>query len=105
MSSLWEKAKVAEPIGLDDAQNFGAFVLNTGEITILSMTPAEDFEINTNVVQGWKLILMDDEEILGDLDYFVALARLKSRAIDEQNGSLLINACTRDDLEKLLDNS
>ncbi len=98
----WNNAQVAEPINWDGAEHFGAFVLNTNQATIFSMTPAEDFEINTNVIQGWRLVFVDGEEILGDLDYFVALARLKRNTLDEQNGSMLIKALSRQELQQTL---
>lgn len=104
MSSLWESARVAEPMGLSEAEHSGAFILNTGESTILSQSPAEDFEINTNVIQGWKIIFVDAEQTIGELDYEDALKKLQPYQLDQQNGSLLIKALSRAEVDKLLEN-
>lgn len=102
MSSLWETAKVAEPMGLDESEHAGTFIINTNEATILSLNPAEDFEINTNVVQTWRIMFVDDERVFGELDYATTITKLRPFQLDAQNGSILVRPLTHEEIESLL---
>lgn len=100
----WSEATVAEPVGFaDEAMNtVGAFTLQSGKYTILSLSPAEDFELNTDIIQSWKIVFQNsDREILGDGDYFRTINALKKHILDQQNGSLLVNKLTDDELHEL----
>lgn len=103
-SDQWLEATVAEPLGFaDDFLNtVGALVLRAETPTILSLSPAEDFELNTDIIHQWKLIFQaNDGQILGDANYATAIKELQPYIIDQQNGSLLVRALSDEELEEL----
>lgn len=98
----WANATVAEPMGFvdDELNTVGALTLRAGTLTILSLSPAEDFELNTDIIHTWKLVFQaSDGRIIGDADYYLALQELKNFIQDQQNGSLLLHPLTDDELE------
>lgn len=100
----WSEAAVAEPIGFVDENlhTVGAITLKAGAPLILSLSPAEDFELNTDIIHDWKIVFQTtDHEILGDADYTRALRELKNYVLDQQNGSLLVQALTDDELHEI----
>lgn len=100
----WREAIVAEPAGFVDEEmhTVGAVTLRSGVYTILSLSPGEDFELNTDIIQEWKIVFQTSEnEILGDADYSRTINSLKHHVLDQQNGSLLINKLTDDELHQL----
>lgn len=100
----WHEAIIAEPAGFADENmnTVGVFTLKSGVLTILSLSPGEDFELNTDIIQKWKIVFQNSEnEILGDADYFQTINALAKHVLDQQNGSLLINRLTDDELYEL----
>lgn len=104
LSEVWRTATVAEPIGfVDEAMNtVGAFTLTSDTPIILSFSPAEDFELNTDIIHQWKVVFQTSQgEVLGDANYEQVLNELKPYILDQQNGSLLIRALTDDEISDL----
>lgn len=80
----------------------GAFSITDGMPLIFSLDPARDFEVSDRDVEGWKLVFVTTTgDMLGMSGYFKALGKLKPYILDEQNGSILVRALTRDELEDL----
>lgn len=101
----WGTARVAEPIGITNNTNtnLGAFRVVADIPTILSVDPAQDFELNTDIIEGWKMIFMSpDADILGEADYLPALEALNPYIIDQQNGSLLIRALSIPEIDDVI---
>lgn len=101
----WANAVVAEPLGFVDEQlnTVGALTLRANTPTILSLSPAEDFELNSDIIHQWKIVFQaDDGQVLGDADYHRTINELKPYIKDQQNGSLLIQPLSNDDLEEIL---
>lgn len=101
LAAVWRSAIVAEPMGFaDEALNtVGAFTLSSGQPTILSLDPAADFELNTDIIHQWKIVFQTSQlEVVGDTDYQRALSELQPFVLDQQNGSLLLRALTDDEL-------
>ena len=97
----WSKAQVVEPLGFVDDQlhTVGALVLRADTPVILSLNPGEDFELNTDIIQQWKMVFQNSVgEVIGDADYHLAIKELQDFILDQQNGSLLIRALTDDEL-------
>ncbi len=100
----WNAATVAEPMGFvdEDLNTVGAFTLASDTPTILSLSPAEDFELNTDIIHQWKIVFQNSQnEILGDADYELTIKELRPFILDQQNGSLLIRALNDDELSDL----
>lgn len=100
----WRTATVAEPMGfVDENMNtVGAFTLASNTPTILSLSPAEDFELNTDIIHQWKIVFQNSQgEVLGDASYEFTIKELQSFILDQQNGSLLIRALSDDELSDL----
>lgn len=101
----WNQAHVAEPAGFvdEDLNTVGVFTLKAGTPTILSLSPGEDFELNTSIIHHWKLLFQaSDDGILGDANYDQALKELTPYVIDQQNGSILIKALSDVELDEIL---
>lgn len=105
LQSAWNEAIVAEPTGSID-QNLnatGVVILLANTFTILSTNPGEDFELNTDIIHNWKIVFENsNDEVIGEADYFLALAVLKPHILDQQNGSLLIDRLSDEELHKVL---
>ena len=104
LQAEWSRAIVAEPIGFVDESlhTVGAVTLKSGIVTILSLSPGEDFELNTNIIHDWKIVFQtSDSEVLGDADYRRAIKELKPYILDQQNGSLLVRAFDDNELHEL----
>lgn len=103
----WGTAEVANIMSAANQasnQSFAVFTIKAGTDTIYSLKPDEDYEVNTNSIDGWKMIfLSDDEKILGDADYFTVIEQLKPYTLEQNNNSVLIRKLTSEELEKLLE--
>lgn len=106
LAELWRQAQVVEPLEFDYeelASSVGAFCLHTGAPAILSLDPAEDFELNTDIIMSWKLVFQKPNgEVISDLPYDVALQALKNHTLDQQNGSVLIRALTAEETQEII---
>ncbi len=106
LAKLWQTAQVAEPLGFDSEQinsSVGVICLRANTPTIISLNPAEDFELNTDIINSWKLIFQNaEDEILGDIPYAELLPKLQPYILDQQNGSVLVQALSVDELLDLV---
>ncbi len=104
IAKTWVEAKVLEPLGFVDEEmhTVGAVVLGANIPTILSLDPGADFELNTDIIQQWKIVFQNSEgEVLGDADYTQTLRELREYIVDQQNGSVLVRALSDDELYEL----
>ncbi len=104
LPDIWREAIVVEPVGFADEamHTVGAFTLKSDTYTILSLSPGEDFELNTDIIQDWKIVYQSSTgEILGDADYFRTINALQKHVLDQQNSSILIDKLTDDELHEL----
>lgn len=70
---------------------------------ILSLDPAEDFELNTNLITEYRLVFQNArKETIGTCDYFDALDILAPYTIASQNGSILLSPLTSDEMQQLI---
>ncbi len=103
----WGTAQVAEPVATQDSSHhtISAFRVVAGVPTILSLDPAEDFELNTDIIQAWQIVFESSAgDVLGEADYFRTLEILQPYILDQQNGSLLIRGLSVSEIEQILTN-
>ncbi len=104
LTQAWSKAKVVEPLGFvdDNFHTVGALVITADEPLILSLNPGADFELNTDIIHEWKVVFQTSNgEVLGDATYSVFLQEIQPFVKDQQNGSILINALSDNDITEL----
>lgn len=100
----WLIAPISEPIGYVDsnAQTIGIIVITANTPFILSLDPGADFELNTDIIQSWMAVFQNSEgEVLGDTNYTNLLKEIHPYILDQQNGSILIQSLTDDELADL----
>lgn len=105
LSQIWQETHVANLMAIANPETgteTGAFSITDNLPLIFSLDPARDFEVSNRDVDGWKLVFTTSNgEMLGMTGYFKALSKLKPYILDEQNGSILIRALSREELEEL----
>lgn len=105
----WGTAEVANIMSATNQasnQSFAAFTIKAGTDTIYSLKPDEDYEVNTNSIDGWKMIfLSENEEVLGDADYFTVIEQLKPYTLEQNNNSVLVRKLTSEEFKKLLEDT
>lgn len=101
----WGTAEVASVLtanDIDDEKTYAAFAIKPNTDIIYSLNPSEDYEINPNTIDGWKMIFFDEEgETMGDADYFTTLNQIKAYIIEEYNNSIVTKKLTQDELEQV----
>jgi len=105
----WGTAEVASVLIANDTESanpYATFALKPNTDIIYSLDPSEDYEINPNTINGWKMIFFDEGgETLGDADYFVVLDQLKPYIIEQYNNSIVTKKLTQDELEQVFQKS
>lgn len=83
---------------------FGAFTLTEDTITALPLNPRESFKVDNKEVAEWKLGLFSitEDKVLGTLEYYEALEKLKKYSIGEKEGYLITNPLTLIEQQELL---
>lgn len=83
---------------------FGSFALTEDVITALPINPRETYKVEGKGVTEWQLCLVSitKDEIIGTLEYYEALNRLKNYSIGEKNGFLITNPLTLQEQQELL---
>ncbi len=101
----WEDAYTAAPkfYRQPDGTPFGAIALTENTKTILPKNPQAEYAVDGQPVSQWQLLLVSTTKdgILGNCDYFEALARLKSQALDTNAQSILVRGLSLEELEAL----
>ena len=100
----WENAYKANPqfYAKDDGKPFGAFALTEGTETILPKSP--NYAVDGNAITEYRLMLVSTtkDAVIGDVDYSVALSKLESYKLDENDNSILLRGLSLNEMEGLI---
>ncbi len=82
----------------------GSFALTEGVITALPLNPREQFKVDNKEVVEWKLCLVSitEDKVIGMLEYYETLEKLRSYSIGEKDDYLIINPLTLSEQQELL---
>lgn len=83
---------------------FGAFALTEGVITALPLNPREIYKVDNKEVVEWELCLVSttEDKVIGTLEYYETLKKLRSYSIGEKDNHLIINPLTLSEQQELL---
>ncbi|MBR4556745.1 MAG: DUF4299 family protein [Clostridiales bacterium] len=102
----WEEAYTANPkfYGKPGSEPFGALALTEVTRTVLPKDPKSRFTNEGSKVSDWKLVLVSltTEEVVGDCDYYDALAKLDGYVLDSNEDSILVRGLNQRELAALL---
>lgn len=102
----WGNAYVGNPnfYNGNDGKPFGAFALTEDTLTSLPKNPKLLYKVDNTEVNEWKLMLVSttNNGILGDIDYYVAINKLKKFVIEEKDNQILIKGLSLKELSELL---
>ena len=72
-------------------------------MTALPKEPQRLYQVGNTVVTDWRLMMLsEDEEELGDTDYFTGIAQLKKHTVAESENHILIKELSVKKLFKIL---
>jgi hypothetical protein len=101
----WSRAYFAAPkfYGKPDGAPFGAIALTEGTETVLPKAPQKESAVDGKSVADWKIVLVSTTKdcVIGDSDYFCALAKLKNYVQDTNDDAVLIRALSLEELEAI----
>ena len=101
----WSRAYFAAPkfYGKPDGAPFGAIALTEGTETVLPKAPQKEYAVDGKPVADWKIVLVSTTKdcVIGDSDYFCALAKLKNYVQDTNDDAVLIRALSLEELEAI----
>ena len=101
----WSRAYFAAPkfYGKPDGAPFGAIALTEGTETVLPKAPQKEYAVDGKPVADWKIVLVSTTKdcVIGDSDYFCALAKLKNYVQDTNDDAVLIRALLLEELEAI----
>lgn len=101
----WSRAYIAAPkfYGKPDDTPFGTIALAEGTETVLPKAPQKEYAVDGKAVADWKVVLVSTTKdcVIGDCDYFRALAKLKNYVQDTNDDSVLIRALSLEELEAI----
>lgn len=101
----WSNAYIATPkfYGKPDGALLGAIALTEGTETILPKLPQNEYRVDGNVVDEWKLVFVSTtkDTIIGDADYFTALQNIEKYALDSKKDRILIKGLSLSELESI----
>ena len=101
----WRRAYFAAPkfYGKPDGALFGAIALTEGTETVLPKAPQKEYAVDGKPVADWKIVLVSTTKdcVIGDSDYFCALAKLKNYVQDTNDDAVLIRALSLEELEAI----
>ena len=102
----WDNAYVAKAkfYGKPDGTPFGAIALTEGTETVLPKAPQTQYAVDGKPVSEWKMVFVSTskDSIIGDADYFTALAKIKAFVIDTKVDSILVKGLSLPELESLM---
>lgn len=83
---------------------FGAFALTEDVLTALPLDPKNRFKYQEKTIDKWKLIFISatNKGPVGELDYYLALEKLKQFSVGEKDGYLIINPLTLEEQKRLI---
>ena len=84
----------------------GAFALTETTETALPLDPRNSYTVQGRKVDNWKLNLVSitKDSVIGDLDYYAAIEKLKKYSTGEVNGCLITKGLTLEELYDVLNN-
>lgn len=87
-----------------DGTPFGAFSLTEGTLTALPKDPKSLYAVDNQEITEWKLLLVSitNNGVLGDVEYYAAIDRLKKFATGENDKNILIKGLSLEELNEIL---
>ena len=88
----------------NDGNLFGTFALTEGTLTYLPADPKARYKIDGEKIPRWGLTLVSTTEdcVIGELDYDMALEKMKKHCVREEERGLLIKGLSLDELKEML---
>lgn len=85
---------------------FGSFALAEDVETALPLNPRELYKVDGKEVNEWNLCLVSvtKDEVIGTLEYYDAINKLRKYSIFENNGYLITKPLTLEEQLELLNN-
>ena len=85
---------------------FGAFALTETTETALPIDPRSSYTVQGKRVDEWKLSLVSitKDSVLGEVEYYRAIEKLKKYSTGEKNGCLITKGLTLEELYDILNN-
>ena len=101
-----ENVYVGEPHFYEkkDGTPFGAFSLTEGILTALPKDPKSLYAVDNQEVTEWKLMLVSitSNGVLGDVEYYAAIDKLKKFSVGENDKNILIKGLSLEELTEIL---
>lgn len=101
-----ENVYVGEPHFYEkkDGTPFGAFSLTEGTLTALPKDPKSLYAVDNQEVTEWKLMLVSitNNGVLGDVEYYAAIDKLKKFSVGENDKNILIKGLSLEELTEIL---
>lgn len=86
-----------------DGKPFGVFALTEDTLTLLPKNPKVLYKVDNMEIDDWKLMLVSTTYgVLKDLDYYVAIDKLKKYIIKENTENILIKGLSLEELKNIL---
>ena len=105
-NNKWGEAYKASPnvYANKDGDRFGAIALTENTLTILPKDPKAVYTVGGEKIDDWKLVLVSTtkDTVLGNIDYYVVLDKMKNYVVESNDESLLIPCFTVGQMENLL---
>lgn len=102
----WKSAYIGNPKFYKgkDGKTFGAFALTENTLTSLSKNPRALYKIDNIEIDEWKLMLISatNNGVLGDIDYYKAINKLRKFIIAENDNNILIKGLSLEELNEVL---
>lgn len=106
LAQAWAEAQVANLTSVTDSQSgeiYAAFAITSDLLQIFSLNPEEDYEVNPNTIRSWRMIFLLEGEVLGYADYGKTLEALEPYTLAQENGSILVQRLTKNELQKIFE--
>jgi len=82
---------------------FGVFTLTEDTLTLLPKNPKVLYKVDNMEIDDWKLMLVSKTDgVLKDIDYYVAIDKLKKYVIKENTENILIRGLSLKELKNIL---
>lgn len=104
LKKAWSEACVANLMSVSDPETgeiYGAFAITNDLLQIFSLDPEEDYEVNPNTIVAWRMLFSTEDEALGQADYRLTLEALGPYILARENGSVLVQKLSKEDLVRV----
>lgn len=86
-----------------DGGPFGVFALTEDTLTLLPKNPKVLYKVDNMEIDDWKLMLVSTTNgVLKDVNYYVAIDKLKKYVIRENTENILIKGLSLEELKDIL---